>query len=222
MPAKIIDESFRRHLLTMPKKSSSARWKKRQAADPWVRKAQLGGWRSRAVFKLAELDKKFRLIKRGSVVVDLGSAPGGWSQYAVRKAGSDGRVIALDLLDMEPLEGVEFIKDDFTTDAALQQLRELLGNAQVDLVMSDMAPNISGMRSVDQPRSMYLAELALDLALKVLTSGGAFVTKVFQGEGFEALVQECRKSFRVVRICKPAASRQESRETYIVADGFGL
>jgi len=206
----------------MPKKTSSARWKKRQAADPWVKKAQQAGWRSRAVFKLEELDKKFRLMKRGSVVVDLGAAPGGWSQYAVRKVVPGGRVIALDLLEMEPMDGVEFIKSDFTEDIALQQLQALLSNAQVDLVMSDMAPNISGMRSVDQPRSMYLAELALDLAGKVLTSGGSFVTKVFQGEGFEELVQECRKSFKVVRICKPAASRQESRETYVVALGFQL
>ncbi|MEJ2138804.1 MAG: 23S rRNA (uridine(2552)-2'-O)-methyltransferase RlmE, partial [Gammaproteobacteria bacterium] len=201
---------------------SSARWKKRQAADPWVKKAQQAGWRSRAVFKLEELDKKFRLMKRGSVVVDLGAAPGGWSQYAARKVVPGGRVIALDLLEMEPLDGVEFIKSDFTEDIALQQLQASLDNAQVDLVMSDMAPNISGMRSVDQPRSMYLAELALDLASKVLTSGGSFVTKVFQGEGFEELVQECRKSFKVVRICKPAASRQESRETYVVALGFQL
>jgi 23S rRNA (uridine2552-2'-O)-methyltransferase len=206
----------------MPKKTSSARWKKRQAADPWVKKAQQAGWRSRAVFKLEELDKKFRLMKRGSVVVDLGAAPGGWSQYAARKVLPGGRVIALDLLEMEPLDGVEFIQGDFTEDIALQQLQASLGNAQVDLVMSDMAPNISGMRSVDQPRSMYLAELALDLARKVLTSGGSFVTKVFQGEGFEELVQECRKSFKVVRICKPAASRQESRETYVVALGFQL
>ena len=206
----------------MPKKTSSARWKKRQAADPWVKKAQQAGWRSRAVFKLEELDKKFRLMKRGSVVVDLGAAPGGWSQYAVRKVVPGGRVIALDLLEMEPMDGVEFIKSDFTEDIALQQLQASLSNAQVDLVMSDMAPNISGMRSVDQPRSMYLAELALDLAGKVLTSGGSFVTKVFQGEGFEELVQECRKSFKVVRICKPAASRQESRETYVVALGFQL
>jgi 23S rRNA (uridine2552-2'-O)-methyltransferase len=206
----------------MPKKTSSARWKKRQAADPWVKKAQQAGWRSRAVFKLEELDKKFRLMKRGSVVVDLGAAPGGWSQYAARKVVPGGRVIALDLLEMEPLDGVEFIQSDFTEDIALQQLQASLANAQVDLVMSDMAPNISGMRSVDQPRSMYLAELALDLASKVLTSGGSFVTKVFQGEGFEELVQECRKSFKVVRICKPAASRQESRETYVVALGFQL
>ena len=187
-----------------------------------MKKAQQAGWRSRAVFKLEELDKKFRLMKRGSVVVDLGAAPGGWSQYAVRKVVPGGRVIALDLLEMEPLDGVEFIQSDFTEDIALQQLQASLANAQVDLVMSDMAPNISGMRSVDQPRSMYLAELALDLASKVLTSGGSFVTKVFQGEGFEELVQECRKSFKVVRICKPAASRQESRETYVVALGFQL
>ena len=206
----------------MASKSSSSRWKKRQAADPWVKKAQQEGWRSRAVFKLEELDTKYRLLKRGSVVVDLGAAPGGWSQYAARKVTPGGRVVALDLLPMDSLEGVVFYQGDFTEDAALQQLLTEIGEARADLVMSDMAPNISGMRSVDQPRSMYLAELALDLAGQVLKSGGSFVTKVFQGEGFEALVKDCRKKFGTVRIRKPAASRQESRETYIVATGFRL
>jgi 23S rRNA (uridine2552-2'-O)-methyltransferase len=206
----------------MANKSSSNRWKKRQAADPWVKKAQDGGWRSRAVFKLEEIDKKDRLLKKGSVVIDLGAAPGGWSQYAAGKVLPGGQVVALDILPMEEVEGVTFIEGDFTEDDALQQVLTLLGTTRADLVMSDMAPNITGMRSVDQPRSMYLVELALDLAGQILTSGGSFVAKVFHGEGFEGFVQECRRRFKTVKIRKPAASRQESRETYIVATGFRL
>lgn len=206
----------------MANKSSSNRWKKRQAADPWVKKAQDGGWRSRAVFKLEELDKKDRLLKKGSVVIDLGAAPGGWSQYAAGKVLPGGQVLALDILPMEEIAGVTFIEGDFTEDDALQQVLTLLGTTRADLVMSDMAPNITGMRSVDQPRSMYLVELALDLAGQILTSGGSFVAKVFHGEGFEGFVQECRRRFKTVKIRKPAASRQESRETYIVATGFRL
>ena len=204
----------------MPKKSSSARWKKRQAADPYVKRAQAEGWRSRAVFKLEELDQKYRLLRGDSVVIDLGAAPGGWSQYAAKKVGSKGRVIALDILPMDSLADVEVIEGDFTENDALQQLLATLGEDGADLVMSDMAPNISGMRSVDQPRSMYLVELALDLAVQVLASGGTFVTKIFMGEGFDELLAECRNRFKTVRIRKPAASRQESRETYIVASGF--
>jgi 23S rRNA (uridine2552-2'-O)-methyltransferase len=206
----------------MPKSSSSAKWKKRQAADPYVLRAQKEGWRSRAVYKLEELDRKDRLLRGNSVVVDLGAAPGGWSQFAAKKVLPKGRVIALDILDMDPIDGVEFFQADFTEDAALQQIMRALDGSRVNLVMSDMAPNITGMRSVDQPRSMYLVELALDLAAKILTSGGAFVAKVFQGEGFEELVADCRQKFSTVRIRKPAASRQESRETYIVATGFRL
>jgi 23S rRNA (uridine2552-2'-O)-methyltransferase len=206
----------------MANKSSSNRWKKRQAADPWVKKAQDGGWRSRSVFKLEEIDKKDRLLKKGSVVIDLGAAPGGWSQYAAGKVLPGGQVVALDILPMEEVEGVTFIEGDFTEDDALQQVLTLLGTTRADLVMSDMAPNITGMRSVDQPRSMYLVELALDLAGQILTSGGSFVAKVFHGEGFEGFVQECRRRFKTVKIRKPAASRQESRETYIVATGFRL
>ena len=206
----------------MVNKSSSARWKKRQAADPWVKKAIDGGWRSRAVFKLAEIDEKYRLLGQGSVVVDLGAAPGGWTQYAAKKVLPKGRVLALDILDMDPVEGVEFICGDFTEDAVLQHILRLLGDLRADLVMSDMSPNITGMRSVDQPRSMYLVELAFTLACETLRSNGAFVTKVFQGEGFDELLLECRKRFKSVKIRKPAASRQESRETYIVATGFRL
>ena len=204
----------------MSKSSSSSSWKRRQAADPYVKRAHDEGWRSRAVFKLEELEQKSRLFQGGHVVVDLGAAPGGWSQYAARKVLPKGRLIALDILPMDPIEGVEFIEGDFTADVALQQLLSLLGNTRANLVMSDMAPNITGMKSVDQPRSIYLVELAFDLATQVLTSGGTFVTKVFHGEGFDSVVKGCRERFKTVRIRKPAASRQDSRETYIVATGF--
>jgi 23S rRNA (uridine2552-2'-O)-methyltransferase len=204
----------------MSKKSSSKQWKKRQASDPYVKRAQAEGWRSRAVFKLEELDQKYHLFRGNSVVVDLGAAPGGWTQYAAKKVLPKGRVIATDILPMDPLAGVEFIQGDFTDDDALQQIMTSLGEGGADLVLSDMAPNITGMRSVDQPRSIYLVELALDLAVQILRSGGTFGTKIFMGEGFEELVVECRKRFKTVRIRKPAASRQESRETYIVASGF--
>jgi 23S rRNA (uridine2552-2'-O)-methyltransferase len=206
----------------MAKKSSSSRWKQRQASDPYVQRAQREGWRSRAVYKLEEIDKKQRLFRNGSVVLDLGAAPGGWSQYAAGKVLPKGKIIAIDLLEIEPLEGVEFIQADFTEDIALQQLLAALGDAKADLVMSDLAPNISGMRSVDQPRSMYLAELALDLAVQTLASGGVFVTKVFMGEGFDELLNTCRERFSSVKVQKPAASRAESRETYIAARGFRL
>lgn len=206
----------------MSRKSSSTRWKQRQAGDPFVHRARREGRRSRAVYKLEELDRRDRLLRRGATVVDLGAAPGGWSQYAAQRVGPAGRVVALDLLAMEPLQGVEFIRGDFTTDAVLQQLLDTLDSAGADLVMSDMAPNISGMRAVDQPRSMYLAELAFDLATQVLKSGGSLVTKVFMGEGFEELVRASRGRFANVNVRKPAASRAESREIYIVARGFRL
>jgi 23S rRNA (uridine2552-2'-O)-methyltransferase len=206
----------------MANKSSSNNWKKRQAADPYVKKAQEEGWRSRSVFKLDEMQNKYRLMHNGSVVVDLGAAPGGWSQLAARKVLPKGRILALDLLEMEPVDGVEFYQGDFTEAAALQYVLDALGDSRADLVMSDMAPNITGMRSVDQPRSMYLVELALDLAAKTLASGGSFVAKVFQGEGFDELLADCREKFTTVKIRKPAASRRESRETYIVATGFRL
>lgn len=206
----------------MAKKSSSRNWKSRQLADPYVKKAQQAGWRSRAVFKLEELDQKFRLMHNGSLVVDLGAAPGGWSQYAAQKVLPKGRVLALDILEMEEVPGVEFFHGDFTENAAMQYVLNSLGDSRADLVMSDMAPNISGLRTVDQPRSMYLVELALDLAAQILTSKGSFVAKVFQGEGFDQLVQDCRQKFTTVTIRKPAASRRESRETYIVATGYRL
>lgn len=184
--------------------------------DEFVRRAAGEGWRSRAVYKLAEIDKRDRLLRPGMVVVDLGAAPGGWSQYAARKVGASGQVIAMDLLAMAPLEGVTFLQADFTEDAGLAALREALGDRPVDLVISDMAPNISGVRAVDQPRAMYLAELALDFAAQVLAADGALLVKVFQGEGSEAFLADMRAIFAQVRIRKPRASRPRSRETYVL------
>jgi 23S rRNA (uridine2552-2'-O)-methyltransferase len=206
----------------MARKSSSGRWKQRQARDPFVKRAQAEGWRSRAAFKLLELDEKDRLLRRGAVVVDLGAAPGGWSQVAADKVGPGGRVIAVDLLEMEPLANVLQIRGDFTDESTLAGIAQALGDARADLVLSDMAPNISGNWSVDQPRAMHLAELVLDAAGQLLRPGGALVVKVFQGEGFDALTRAAKASFGTVRIRKPPASRAESREMYLVAGNYGL
>ncbi len=201
----------------MAKRSSSARWRRRQDADPYVQRAQKEGWRSRAVFKLDEIQNRDRLIRAGGVVVDLGAAPGSWSQYAVSKLGEKGRVIAVDLLPMEPLSGVHYIQGDFSDETILETLLCELGDAKADLVLSDLAPNISGNRSVDQPRAMYLAELALELAVSVLNKDGAFVCKLFHGDGFDDFIRDCRQRFKQVKVRKPAASRPASRETYLVA-----
>jgi 23S rRNA (uridine2552-2'-O)-methyltransferase len=204
------------------RKTSSGRWKQRQARDPFVRRAQAEGWRSRAAFKLMEIDDKERLLRRGAVVVDLGAAPGGWSQVAAQRVGDGGRVIAVDLLDMEPLPGVEYIQGDFTDESVLNRVEVLLGGRKADLVLSDMAPNISGNWSVDQPRAMHLAELVLESAGRLLRTGGGLVVKVFQGEGFEALNRAARERFATVRLRKPPASRSESREIYLVAGNYSL
>ncbi len=188
--------------------------------DEFVRRARTEGWRSRAVFKLAELDDKYRLLRPGMTVVDLGAAPGAWSQYAARKLAGRGRVIAVDLLPMAGISGVEVIEGDFGDDEVLARLESLLDGDPVDLVLSDMAPNISGVSAVDQPRAMHLAELAVDFARRHLASGGGLVTKVFQGEGFDELVGEIRRCFRTVRIRKPKASRDRSREVYLVAQNY--
>ncbi|MCC7329302.1 MAG: RlmE family RNA methyltransferase [Gammaproteobacteria bacterium] len=201
----------------MSRKSSSGRWKQRQARDPYVRQARAAGWRSRAAFKLMEIDDRERLLQRGAVVLDLGAAPGGWSQVAVQRVGTAGRVVAVDLLPMEPLAGVEFIRGDFTEPGVQDRILAALGGQQADLVISDMAPNISGNRSVDQPRAMELVEAVLAEGLRFLKPGGTVLAKVFQGEGFEALVAGARQRFGVVRIRKPASSRAESREMYLVA-----
>jgi len=204
------------------RRSSSARWKARQARDPFVKRAHAEGWRSRAVFKLAELQDKERLVKPGDVVVDLGAAPGAWSQYMAGVVGSRGRVLALDLLPMDALPGVEIFQGDFREESVMNALLASLGGSPVDLVMSDMAPNMSGTRVVDQPRAMYLAELAADFASQVLRPGGSLVVKLFQGEGFQEYVEAVRKRFASVRMRKPAASRPGNRETYLVARNFRL
>ena len=177
-------------------------------------------YRSRACYKLLELQERDRLIKPGMTVLDLGSAPGGWSQVAVALVGHSGRVIASDILPMDTLAGVEFIEGDFTSDEVFRQILDAIGDTPVDLVISDMAPNMSGMSAVDQPRSIYLVELALDMALQVLAPGGAFVSKVFQGEGFDELFRGARDSFAKVLTRKPKASRPRSREVYLVAKDF--
>lgn len=201
----------------MARSKSSSRWLKEHFDDEYVLRAQREGWRSRAVYKLEELDRKYRLLKPGMTVVDLGAAPGGWSQYAAKILGAKGQIFALDILPMEPLPGVAFIEGDFRDAAILAQLKERLGARPVDLVMSDMAPNISGMGAVDQPRVMYLVELAVDFAREMLKPGGTFVCKLFQGEGFDALVQSLRQDFSKIAVRKPKASRPRSREVYLVA-----
>lgn len=201
----------------MARTKSSSRWLREHFDDPYVQRAQREGWRSRAVYKLEELDQKYRLLKPGMTVVDLGAAPGGWSQYAAKVLGAKGQLFALDILPMETLPGVTFIEGDFRAASILEQLTTALGDSTIDLVMSDIAPNITGMDAVDQPRAMYLVELAVDFARMRLGSGGSFVCKVFQGEGFDALVQELRKDFGRVVVRKPKASRSRSREVYLVA-----
>jgi 23S rRNA (uridine2552-2'-O)-methyltransferase len=204
------------------KGGSSACWKQRQARDPFVRRAQAEGWRSRAVYKLEEIQRKDRILARGQTVVDLGAAPGAWCQFVTGVVGPAGRVIALDLLEMDPLPGVDFIQGDFQDEITLHELLARVDPGKGNVVLSDMAPNMTGMRAVDQPRSMYLAELALDFAGRVLRPGGHFVAKLFQGEGFSAFVTRARSRFAEVRLRKPAASRPENREIYLVARNFRL
>ncbi len=203
-------------------RGSSRNWRERQERDPFVRRARREGWRSRAVFKLDEILRREKLLKPGMVCIDLGAAPGGWSQYLADRLGGRGRVIALDLLPMDTLPDVEILQGDFTESAVLDSLLARLGDAGADLVMSDMAPNISGTKAVDQPRSMYLAELALDLARRVLRPGGSFICKLFQGAGSEEFIREARRSFGRVRIMKPEASRAASSEVYLVARNYQL
>ncbi|MBP6701270.1 MAG: 23S rRNA (uridine(2552)-2'-O)-methyltransferase RlmE, partial [Halioglobus sp.] len=189
------------------KKSSSKAWLKEHREDPYVQRAQREGYRSRACYKLLEIQEKDRVIGPGMTILDLGSAPGGWSQVAVALVGHRGRVIASDILPMDSLAGVEFIEGDFTSDDVFGQILDAIGDSQVDLVISDMAPNMSGVNAVDQPRSIYLVELALDMARRVLAPGGTFVTKVFQGEGFDEIFRATRDSFGKVLTRKPKASR---------------
>lgn len=204
----------------MARSKSSGRWLKEHFDDEYVKKAQQMGYRSRAAFKLLEINEKDRLLKRGMTVVDLGAAPGGWSQIAAEAVGDSGKVVALDILPMDPLPGVEIIEGDFREQETLDALLQVLDERGVDLVMSDMAPNTSGMKSVDQPRAMYLAELTLELARLVLRPGGDLIVKVFHGEGFEAFMADLRTSFRKVYTRKPKASRPRSREVYVLARNY--
>lgn len=197
----------------------SYEWLKEHFTDEYVKQAQKSGYRSRAVFKLQELHERDHLFKQGMTIVDLGAAPGGWSQWVSKQVGRKGRVIALDILPMDPLPMVDFILGDFSEDATLQKLQEVLGEAKVDWVISDMLPNMSGITDVDQPRAMHLSELALEFALTTLPKGGGFLIKLFQGEGFEPFLKELRAHFQKVLIRKPKASRGRSREIYLVAMG---
>ena len=201
-------------------KSKNRSWIKQHVKDPYVKQSQVDGYRSRASYKLLEIVEKDRLIRSGMTVVDLGSAPGGWSQVAARLVGHTGRVHALDLLPMDSIAGVDFIQGDFTEEDIFNELLKLIENRPVDLVISDMAPNLSGNKAVDQPAVMYLAELAVDLAEKVLTSNGIFIAKLFQGQGFDPFVLQVRTLFNGVSIIKPDASRSRSREVYLVAKGL--
>jgi len=194
----------------------------RHLSDPYVQQAQREGYRSRAAYKLIELDQRDRLLRPGQSLVDLGAAPGGWSQVAAKRVGAKGRVVAMDLLEMEPIGGVEFIRGDFREDADLARLRSLLGETAVDLVLSDMAPNVSGMTAVDQPRMIYLVELSMEFAAKFAKPGGTLVVKAFQGEGFDATLKALRRQYQTVNIRKPGASRPASREVYLVAKGRQL
>ncbi|MBP6750729.1 MAG: 23S rRNA (uridine(2552)-2'-O)-methyltransferase RlmE [Xanthomonadaceae bacterium] len=203
----------------MTRSKSSHRWLKEHFSDPYVKKAQAEGLRSRAAYKLEELVERDRLLKPGMVVVDLGAAPGGWSQWVRQAMGDSGRVLALDILEMPGLAGVEFLHGDFREDAVLSALETLLGDQAVDLVLSDMAPNMSGVDAVDQPRAMHLAELAMDFADRHLRPEGSFLIKLFQGAGFDDYVRELRKRYARVAIRKPAASRKRSPEVYAMAQG---
>ena len=204
----------------MGRSKSSSRWMAEHFEDEYVKMAQTQGYRSRAVFKLKEIQEKDQLIKPGMNIIDLGAAPGGWSQLARQLMGKKNKLIALDILPMDALEGVDFIQGDFREEAVLEQLHAALEGSPVNLVMSDMAPNMSGNRGVDQPRAIYLGELALEAAKLVLTKDGSFLVKLFHGEGFEAFQAEVQRCFTKVVIRKPKASRPRSNEVYILAKGF--
>ena len=205
----------------MAKTKSSRLWLNRHFNDEYVKRAQKEGYRSRAVYKLLEIQEKDGILTPGMRVVDLGAAPGGWSQVAARIVGSKGRVVALDVLPMEPVPGVTFVEGDFREEEPLSRLREAMLGEHMDVVLSDMAPNVSGT-AADQPRMIYLCGLALDLARLVLKPGGALVVKVFQGEGFDSYLKDLRHSFRRVVTRKPKSSRSRSRELYLVATGHSL
>lgn len=204
----------------MARSKTSLKWLQRHVNDPYVKQAQKDGYRSRASYKLLEVQEKYKLIRPGMSVVDLGAAPGGWSQVTSRLIGGQGRLIASDILEMDSIPDVNFIQGDFTQDEVLAQILDAVGNSQVDLVISDMAPNMSGTPEVDMPKAMFLCELALDLAARILKPGGNFVIKVFQGEGFDAYVKDARQKFDKVQMIKPDSSRGSSREQYMLAWGY--
>lgn len=204
----------------MARSKSSNRWLQEHINDPYVKQAQKDGYRSRAAYKLIELNEKDKLIRPGMLIMDLGSTPGGWSQIAGRLVGDRGRIIATDILKMDALENVDFILGDFTEQAVFDQILDVLGERKPDLIISDISPNLSGIDSADQASSMYLLELALDMARRVLKPKGNFVAKVFQGEGSDDFLKALRTSFEKVVIRKPAASRPRSREVYVVAKNF--
>lgn len=206
--------------MSQKRSSSSARWLREHETDPYVQEARKLGYRSRAVFKLKEIQEKDRILKPGQIVVDLGAAPGGWSQYARPLLGSRGLLFALDILDMPALPEVTFILGDFRDDSVLRQLEDAIGDHAVDLVLSDMAPNISGVDAADQAGSMHLCELALEFAKAHLKPKGALLVKAFQGEGFDAYVKSLRQTFETVHIRKPKSSRPRSREVYLLARNF--
>ena len=201
---------------------SSARWLKQHFADPFVQRAQSEGWRSRAVFKLEEIDRRAKLLRAGAVCLDLGAAPGAWSQYAARRVGARGRVVATDILPMPELPGVEFVQGDIREPEVFDKVLGLLPARQVDVLLSDMAPNLSGVDAIDQPRSLHLAELAVEMAERVLKPGGHALIKVFQGSGFVELLQSVRGRFGRVKLLKPEASRSRSPEMYLLAMQFRL
>lgn len=214
----------------MARSKSSGGWLKEHFDDEYVKRSQKEGYRSRAIYKLQEIQQKDNLIRSNMQVVDLGAAPGGWSQYAVELVGGNGRVVASDILPIDPLPFVEFIQGDFTEESVLNEILDVLdsstgkelsvGKKKADVVISDMAPNVTGVETIDQPRSIYLCELSLDMARQVLKTGGSFVAKVFQGDGSDAFIKDVKSSFKQVKIRKPKASRPRSREVYVVAQGF--
>ena len=207
--------------MSKPRRTGGS-WRDRQERDPYVQQARRDGWRSRAVYKLEQIDQKERFLRPDMVCVDVGSAPGSWSQYVTKKLKGRARIVAVDILPMDSLPDVEFIQGDFLDEAVFERMLLAIGDDGVDLVMSDIAPNITGTRVVDQPRSMYLVELALDLARRVLRPGGSFVCKVFQGAGIDEFVIDTRNSFERVKIMKPKASRAGNREVYLVARNYQL
>lgn len=202
--------------------ASSQRWLKEHFDDEYVKKAQKQGLRSRAVFKLEDVQQRDKILKPGQTVVDLGAAPGGWSQFVVEIQQGKGQVIACDILPMDPIAGVDFLEGDFREEAVLNALLNRIGGANVDVVLSDMAPNMSGNKTVDQSRSMYLVELALDMCKQVLKPNGSFVVKVFQGAEFDPFLADVRASFKTVKVRKPDSSRARSREVFLVASGYKL